>query len=590
MVRRSLPVGVVPQPGEVLESWLGTLATRLDTTFGQLLVGIGSSIGGGVDLRRPGLSVFLTDSEATAVATSTGVEPAMLHEMTLARYDGHLVSIDRSSNRLRWSTWRPSRSRFCPVCLATSSGRWRLCWRLPWVFVCDVHGCLLEDACPACGQAQRVSPRWLPPGRVPDLQRCNWWVRHEGIRVPCGGDLRTAALNPLAEDDPLAVAHARLAPVLAGAETRFGVYARSPASSLQVLADLRVLSARMLASIDPEELDDFLEVRGSGSIGARVAALDLDLRRWGEPEVFTARAPALVTGIGIALALTVLGAESIREAGDRLRSVIGGRGARNRTATPGELRFGHLSPALEAVQLSAISSHFLPSNKLRFRTTTEFPRYPRTDGTADGVAPQAIPTALWRDWSLRLVARQRIHLDTVCSSLSTMLLIVGTRTSVTDACQHLGGAVKASQQTLVLAGFLGALILQVSGRADLARYVDPAMVVVTSAIFLPIPARLIVQGFREVLTMSPAPAIQARLWSCVREVQRDYAFAESFLRTSKVGSRVDVEVHFVVAPASTSQTVQQCDDVRADLYQRFLLLGYQPSMTVSFTADRTWAA
>ena len=206
----------------------------------------------------------------------------------------------------------------------------------------------------------------------------------------------------------------------------------------------------MLASTNLEELDDFLEVKGGGSIGARVAALDLDLRRWGEPEVFTARAPALITGIGIALALTVLGAESIREAGDRLRSVIGRRGARNRTVTPGALRFGHLSPALEAVQLSAISVHFLPSNKLRFRTTTEFPRYPRTNGTADGVALQAIPTALWRDWSLRLVARQRLHLSTVCSSLSTLLLIVGTRTSVTDACTRLGGAVKSSQQTLVL--------------------------------------------------------------------------------------------------------------------------------------------
>ncbi len=266
--------------------------------------------------------------------------------------------------------------------------------------------------------------------------------------MPCGGDLRTAAPAVLAEDDPLAVAHARLAGVLARAATTFGVYALSPASSLQVLADLRVLSARMLASTDPEELDDFLQIHGGTSIRARL--LDLDLRRWGEPEVFTARAPALITGIGIALALTVLASESIREAGDRLRSVIGRRGARNRTATPGELRFGHLSPALEAVQLSAISSHFLPSNKLRFRTTTEFPRYPRTDGRADGVALQAVPTALWRDWSLRLVARQRLHLRTVCSSLSTLLLIVGTRMSVTDACEQLGGAVKSSQQTLVL--------------------------------------------------------------------------------------------------------------------------------------------
>ena len=449
MVRRSLPISVIPQPGEVLESWLGTLAARLDMTFGEFLFGVGSSIGG-IDLRRRGLSVYLTAVESVTVAASTGVETALLHEMTLARYDGHLVSIDASASRLRWSAWNPGRSRFCPMCLTASGGRWQLCWRFPWVFVCDVHGCLLEDMCPACGQAQRVSPRWLSPARIPDLQLCSSWLRHDATRVPCGGDLRTAAQAALAEADPLAVAHARLVRVLAGAATTFGVYARSPASSLQVLADLRVLSARMLASVHLEDLDDFLEVNGGSSIGARVLALDLDPRRWGKPAVFTARAPALITGIGIALALAVLGCESIHEAGDRLRSVIGRRGARNRTATPGELRFGHLSPALEAVHLSAISGHFTPSNKLRFRTTTEFPRYPRADSAADSVALQAIPTALWRDWSLRLVTRQRIHLDTVSSSLSALLLIVGTRMSVADACEHLGGAVKASQQTMVL--------------------------------------------------------------------------------------------------------------------------------------------
>jgi hypothetical protein len=176
MVRRALPIGVSPQPGEVLESWLGTLAARLDMNFGDFLLGVGSSIGG-IDLRRPGLAVYLTDRESAAVAASTGVEPALLHAMTLARYDGQLVSIHASSSRLRWSTWNPGRSRFCPSCLTASDGRWQLRWRLPWVFVCDVHGCLLVDVCPACGQAQRVSPRWLSPARIPDLQRCSLWTR-----------------------------------------------------------------------------------------------------------------------------------------------------------------------------------------------------------------------------------------------------------------------------------------------------------------------------------------------------------------------------------------------------------------------------
>jgi predicted Co/Zn/Cd cation transporter (cation efflux family) len=138
----------------------------------------------------------------------------------------------------------------------------------------------------------------------------------------------------------------------------------------------------------------------------------------------------------------------------------------------------------------------------------------------------------------------------------------------------------------VLAGFLGALILEMTGRADLARYVDPGMVVVSSAVFLRVPARLVVNGFREVLTMAPDPIIQRPLWSCVHAIQHDYGFTESFVRMSKVGGRLDVEIDFVV---EATRTVAECDNVRQDLSERLHARGCQPSMTISFTADRKWA-
>ena len=75
--RRTLPVGLTSQPGEVLESWLGTLAMLQDTTFGQFLRHISSSIDG-VDLRRAGLSVYLTEQELAAISVSTGLEPEIV--------------------------------------------------------------------------------------------------------------------------------------------------------------------------------------------------------------------------------------------------------------------------------------------------------------------------------------------------------------------------------------------------------------------------------------------------------------------------------------------------------------------------------
>ncbi len=141
----------------------------------------------------------------------------------------------------------------------------------------------------------------------------------------------------------------------------------------------------------------------------------------------------------------------------------------------------------------------------------------------------------------------------------------------------------------VLAGFGAALILERTGRADLARYMDPAMVAVISAVFLRVPGRLIVEGFRELLAMSPAAETQDRIRAAVQAVERDYRFTESFLRASKIGSRLDVEVDFVVDDGSRAQTVRQFDEVRADLQERLRALGLATSMSVGFTADRRWA-
>jgi cation diffusion facilitator family transporter len=141
----------------------------------------------------------------------------------------------------------------------------------------------------------------------------------------------------------------------------------------------------------------------------------------------------------------------------------------------------------------------------------------------------------------------------------------------------------------VLVGFVVALVLQATGRSALARYVDPAMVALISALFLRVPARLITEGFREVLTMSPEPAVMEQLRSCVRDIENRYGFAESFLRASKVGPRLDVEIDFVVDDSSTAQNVREFDAVRQDIHDRLEPLGYTRSTVVTFTGDRRWA-
>ncbi|HJV13898.1 MAG TPA: cation diffusion facilitator family transporter [Propionibacteriaceae bacterium] len=142
----------------------------------------------------------------------------------------------------------------------------------------------------------------------------------------------------------------------------------------------------------------------------------------------------------------------------------------------------------------------------------------------------------------------------------------------------------------VLIGFLVAYVLVVAGRADLAAYVDPGMVTLVSLAFLWVPIKLIVSSLREIMSMAPEADVLDQLRARVAAAEEKYAFSESFLRASKVGDRMDIEIDFVVGAESPVRTITDGDAVRQDLHDQLEALGYQRSVVVTFTADRRWAA
>jgi predicted Co/Zn/Cd cation transporter (cation efflux family) len=139
-----------------------------------------------------------------------------------------------------------------------------------------------------------------------------------------------------------------------------------------------------------------------------------------------------------------------------------------------------------------------------------------------------------------------------------------------------------------LAGFVVALGLQLTSHDDLARYVDPAMVVITSAIYLRIPLRLATDGLREILTMNASPAVRDEVSTIIDEVALSWGLSEPVVRQSKVGARLDVDVVFLVDGTSTARAVEEFDRVRAQLHDRLQATGLEPSLSVGFTADRRW--
>jgi predicted Co/Zn/Cd cation transporter (cation efflux family) len=115
------------------------------------------------------------------------------------------------------------------------------------------------------------------------------------------------------------------------------------------------------------------------------------------------------------------------------------------------------------------------------------------------------------------------------------------------------------------------------------------MVVFGSLAFLAVPVRLVVNGMRELLVMAPPGPVLDSLQAVVAEVRSRYVFDDAVFRASKVGGRVDVEIAFLVGEPSPVRTVADCDEVRSELYDRLEALGYERSMSVTFTRDPRWA-
>ncbi|WP_040871477.1 hypothetical protein, partial [Nocardia exalbida] len=127
-----------------------------------------------------------------------------------------------------------------------------------------------------------------------------------------------------------------------------------------------------------------------------------------------------------------------------------------------------------------------------------------------------------------------------------------------------------------------------TGHDYAARYVDPSLVIVVSVIYLWIPVRLFREAFREILTMAAGETVASAIEEVCEELRAAYGFDEFFVRASKVGSRLDVELAFVVGPSTPRRDVDSFDQVRAEIQRRLHALGFRHSTSVLFTAQRRW--
>jgi cation diffusion facilitator family transporter len=105
-----------------------------------------------------------------------------------------------------------------------------------------------------------------------------------------------------------------------------------------------------------------------------------------------------------------------------------------------------------------------------------------------------------------------------------------------------------------------------------APYVDPVMVLVTCAIFIPAPIRMVRDTIIELLEGAPHESIQRPVLDNVEAVSTRFDLDPPQVLMSKVGPKLYVEVEGMVDPAVT---VAQQQQVRDDLLDRLDSLPYE---------------
>lgn len=135
---------------------------------------------------------------------------------------------------------------------------------------------------------------------------------------------------------------------------------------------------------------------------------------------------------------------------------------------------------------------------------------------------------------------------------------------------------------VVIVGALVAVGLRAAGLAA-ERFVDPVLVLVASAMLLPMPLRMLRTTFVELLEGRPPPEVLDPVRAAVEQVRAEFDLPEPILRVSKVGRKLYVEVDFVVDEGTWD--VDGEDDVRRAVDRRLDELPYDIWLTVELTAD-----
>ncbi|MBI1350282.1 MAG: cation efflux family transporter [Actinomycetales bacterium] len=140
---------------------------------------------------------------------------------------------------------------------------------------------------------------------------------------------------------------------------------------------------------------------------------------------------------------------------------------------------------------------------------------------------------------------------------------------------------------VMLVGFAIAAALQATGRAGIAAFVDPTLVLAAVLLLAPTPLRMIRTSLRELLEGSPDVEVTAPIQDAVAQLRRRHDLPEPSMRVGKLGRKVYVELDFLVQD-DDGWTVGDADRFRRELADELRRPGQVLWLNVELHSDPDW--
>lgn len=124
---------------------------------------------------------------------------------------------------------------------------------------------------------------------------------------------------------------------------------------------------------------------------------------------------------------------------------------------------------------------------------------------------------------------------------------------------------------------------------NVARYVDPVMLMLIVLFLIRYPVKEMVQAMREMLGMSTSERLMIDIKQSVATIVDEYEVDDMYLRISKTDSLIFIEIDLIVVKNYRYDSILEQDLIREQIDAALEWLPQTKWLTVAFTANRKWA-